>query len=143
MHKASPAHPPTLVAIHLTHRMPWLEIILKFNSRISNSSLDEQDVLWIRLWSSRRKCYIKGLFFLSFAVLTEKHMWRILFLNKVENLQPASSLKGRLLGRCSPVTFAKVLRASFLQNIAGQVLLKTVSNEKYWNYICICLLIST
>ena len=43
--------------------------------------------------------------------------------NKVAGLRPATFFKKRLWYRCFPVNFVKLLRAPFLQNTSGRLLL--------------------
>ena len=57
----------------------------------------------------------------NFAKFTGKHMCQIIFFNKVAGL---SFLKKRLWHRCFSVNFAKFLRAAFLQNTSGRLLLR-------------------
>ena len=63
---------------------------------------------------------IKGLL-RNFAKFTGKH--QSLFLIKVQTLRPVTLFKKRLWQKCFPVNFAKFLRAPFLQNTSGRVLL--------------------
>ena len=58
-----------------------------------------------------------------FAKFAGKHLCQSLFFNKVAGLRPAALLKKRLLHRCFPVNFGKFLRAPFLQNTSGRLLL--------------------
>ena len=46
------------------------------------------------------------------------------------SLRPATLLKRRLWHRCFPVNFAKFLRAPFIQNTSGRVLLQEVFHRK-------------
>ena len=54
---------------------------------------------------------------------TGKHLCQSLFFNEVTVLRPATLSKKRLWHRCFPVNFAKFLRATFLQNTSGRLLL--------------------
>ena len=63
---------------------------------------------------------IKGLL-RNFAKFTGKH--QSLFLIKAQTLRPVTLFKKRLWQKCFPVNFAKFLRAPFLQNTSGRVLL--------------------
>ena len=47
-----------------------------------------------------------------------------LFFNKVAGLRPATLLKKKLWHSCFPVNFAEFLRAPFLQNTSGRLLLR-------------------
>ena len=49
----------------------------------------------------------------NFVELTGKHLFQILFFNKVAGLRPATLLKKRLWHRRFPVNFAKFLRVLF------------------------------
>ena len=53
-----------------------------------------------------------------FTKLTGKHLCQSLFFNKVVGLRPTG-----LKRNCSPVNFAKFLRASFVQNTSGKLFL--------------------
>ena len=59
----------------------------------------------------------------NFEKFTGKHLCQSPFFNKVAGLRPPTSLKKRLWHRCFPVNFAKFLRAPFLQNTSGWLLL--------------------
>ena len=62
-----------------------------------------------RTRSSRPEVFCKKSVLRKFSKLTGKHLCQILFL-----IKRLSLLKKRLQHRCFPVTFAKVLRTSFL-----------------------------
>ena len=49
----------------------------------------------------------------NFTKFTGKHLCQSLFINKVAGLRPATLLKKRLLYRCFPVNFVKLLRTLF------------------------------
>ena len=59
----------------------------------------------------------------NFAKFKGKHLCQRLFFNKVAALGPATLLKKSLRHRRFPVNFAKFLRAPFLQNTSGRLLL--------------------
>ena len=61
-----------------------------------------------------------------FAKFTGKHLCQGLFFKKVEGLRPAALLKKRLVHRCFPVNFAKLLRAPFLTEHLRWLLLSYV-----------------
>ena len=65
---------------------------------------------------------------LIFAKFTGKHMCQCLFFNKIAS--PATLLKKRLWHMYFPINFSKFLRAPFLQNTLGQVLLISFAWEK-------------
>ena len=58
-----------------------------------------------------------------FAKFTGKHLCQSLHFNKAAGLRPATLLKKRLWHRYFSVNFEKFLRAPFLQNTSGQLLL--------------------
>ena len=47
-----------------------------------------------------------------------------LFFDKFAGMRPATLLKKRLWHSCFPVNFAKLLKATFLQNTSGRLLLR-------------------
>ena len=57
----------------------------------------------------------------NFTKFTGKHLYQSLLFNKV-----AALLKRRHWHRCFPVNFVKFLRAAFLQNTSGRLLLKLI-----------------
>ena len=59
----------------------------------------------------------------NFAKFTGKHQSQNLFFNKVTGVMPKALLKKRLWHRCFPVNFSKFLRAPFLHNTSGRLLL--------------------
>ena len=59
----------------------------------------------------------------NFTKFTGKHLRQSLFFNKIVSLSPATLLKKRLWHMLFPVNFAKFLRAPFLQNNSGRLLL--------------------
>ena len=63
----------------------------------------------------------------NFTKFTGKHLFQSLFFNKVAELRPAALLKKTLWHRSFPVSFAKFLRTTFLQDTSGRLLL-----EKYF-----------
>ena len=78
----------------------------------------------LKIKSSHWKCSIKEGILQNFVEFTGKHLWQSFFLNKAADVTPATLLKKRLWQRCFPVKFARFLRAPFLQNTPGQLLLK-------------------
>ena len=60
----------------------------------------------------------------NFAKCRERHLRWNFFLNKIESFRPATLFKKRLRHRCFPVNFMKFLKAPFLQNTCGWLLLK-------------------
>ena len=73
--------------------------------------------------SSHETCSVKRSFLRNFVKFTGKHLCQSLFFNKVAGLRPTTLLRKRFWHRCFPVNFAKFLRAPFLQNSPGQMLL--------------------
>ena len=67
--------------------------------------------------------YAKGVL-RNFTKFTENHLRQSLFFNKVADLKPATLFKNRFWHRCFHVNFVKFLRAHFLQNISGWLLLQ-------------------
>ena len=59
----------------------------------------------------------------NFTTFTGKHLCQSLFFNKVAGLRLVTLLKKRLWCRYFPVNFTKFLKASFLQNTSGRLLL--------------------
>ena len=59
----------------------------------------------------------------NFTTLTGKRLCQNLFFNKVAGFRPATLLKKRLWHRCFSVNFVRFLRALFLQNTFGRLLL--------------------
>ena len=72
--------------------------------------------------ATRRVLFKKGVLE-NFARFTGKHLCHSLFFNKVAGLRPTTLLKKRLWHRCFLVNFAKFLRAPFLHNTYGRLLL--------------------
>ena len=79
-------------------------------------------------WRSRCRCvlYKKGVY-KNFAKFTGKHLCQRLFFNQVAGLSAATLLKKGFWHRCFPVNYAKFLRAPFLQNPSGRLLLKILA----------------
>ena len=79
-----------------------------------------------------KKKYFKVLYKIgvlkNFAKFTGKHLYWILFFNKVTGLRHAALLKKRLRHMCFPVNFAKFLRTPFLQNTSRWLLLNIKEN---------------
>ena len=74
--------------------------------------------------SSHQRCSMEKGVLKNFTKFTEKHLCQSLFFNKAAGLRPATLLKKRLWHRYFPVKFVKFLRALFLQNVSGRVLVK-------------------
>ena len=64
--------------------------------------------------------------FLKNFVKFIKHLGQSLFFNKVTDLRPATLLKKRLWHRCFLMSVVKFLRAPFLQNTSGQLVLRLI-----------------
>ena len=84
----------------------------------------------------------KGVFRNS-TKFTGKHLCQSFFFNKVAglNLRPATLFKKRLWHRCFLVDFVKFLRALFLQNTSGRLLLvfskhNSLKLDIFFNPIC-------
>ena len=77
--------------------------------------------LEFKIQNLERCSIIKGVL-RNFAKFTGKHLRQSLFLKKVGGLRPGTLLKRRLLHRCFPVNFAKILRTPFIQNTSGRLL---------------------
>ena len=59
----------------------------------------------------------------NFAEFIGKQLCQSPFFNKVAGLRPETLVRKRLLRRCFPVNFTKILRTSFLQNTFWRLLL--------------------
>ena len=94
-----------------------LRIIIPFNENLAKWQFAKER-------SSYRKCSVRKDVLINFAKFTGKHLCQGLIFNKVASLRPATLLKKRLWHRCFPVNFAKFLRAPFLQNTSGRLLLQ-------------------
>ena len=68
------------------------------------------------------RCSLRNVVLTNFTKLTEKHLCKSLFFNKVADLRPATLLKKKLWHRGFPVNFAKRLRTSFLQSTYRRLL---------------------
>ena len=104
-----------------------LEISRKQESKtvfIIEILVKEEVVIWTKIRSSHQRCSMKKGVLRNFTKFTGKYLCQGLFFNKVAGLRPATLLKKRLWHRCFPVNFVKFLRASFLQNTSGRLLLK-------------------
>ena len=77
--------------------------------------------------SSHQRCSVKKGVLRHLAKFTGKHLCSSIFFNKVAGLRSATLLKKGLWRRCFPVNFAKLLRAPFLQNTSGRLLLRIFS----------------
>ena len=73
---------------------------------------------------SHQRCSVRKGVFKNFAKFTKKYLSQNLFFNKVSGLRPVTLLKKRLWHNCFTVKFAKFLRAPFLQNTSGWLLLE-------------------
>ena len=69
------------------------------------------------------RCSVRKRVLRNLAKFRGKHLWQVLFFNKVAGPVPATLLKKRLWHRCFTVNFAKFLRTPFLQNTFGWLLL--------------------
>ena len=65
--------------------------------------------------SSRPEVFCKNDVLRNFAKFTGKHLFQILFFDKIAGLRPATLLKKKLWHRCFPVNFVKFLRTPFLR----------------------------
>ena len=72
---------------------------------------------------THRRCSIEKGVLKNFAKFTGKHLCQSLFFNEVADLGPATLLKKILLHRCFPVNFSKFLRAPYLKDTFGQLVL--------------------
>ena len=82
---------------------------------------------WAQNRSSHQGCSVRKGVLRNFAKFTGKHLCQSLFFNKVTGLRPATLLKKKLWHRCFLVNFVKFLRALFLQNTSGRLLLLKLS----------------
>ena len=87
--------------------------------------VDKLNRIWKIIRSSHQRCSIKKGILRNFAKFTEKHLCQNLFFNKVVGL------KMRLWHRCFPVNYTQFLRAPFLQNTSGRLLLKFILKSFY------------
>ena len=74
-------------------------------------------------FSAIQRCSIKIGVLRNFTKFTGKYLCQRLFCNEVAGRRPATLLKKSLWRRCFLVNFAKFLRAPFLQNTSGRLLL--------------------
>ena len=83
-------------------------------------------------WSSHGRCSGKKGVLKNFSNFTVKQLCQSFFFNKVAGLRPVTLFKKRLWHRCFSVNFVKFLRAPFLQNNSGRLLLawKCLQNHK-------------
>ena len=65
----------------------------------------------------------------NFTKITGKQLCQSLFFVKVTGLRPINLSKKRLWHRCFPVNFVKILRATFLQNTYGRLLLYLIKSH--------------
>ena len=70
----------------------------------------------------------------SYAIFTEKHLRRILFIVKFQSFRPATLLKRNSNLRCFPVSIAKFLRTAFFIEHLRWLLLPftTTFRNYYW-----------
>ena len=107
-----------------------MEWFYDFNADFNRNSLTEKRHLIyyfdLAYRSSHQRCSMKKGVLRNFPKFTGKHLCHSLFLNKVAGLSPATLLKKRLWNRYFPVNFRKFLRAPFLQNTSGRLLLDLI-----------------
>ena len=89
--------------------------------------------LRIKSSSHRRYPLRKGVL-RNFAKFTGKYLCQGLFFNKVAGSGLQLYLKKRPWHRCFPVSYAKFLRAPFLQNTSGRLLLWVIQYFNIVNY---------
>ena len=82
-----------------------------------------------KIRSSHWRCSVRKGVLRNFVQFTRKHLFQSLIFDKVAGMRPATLLKMRLWYRYFPVNFAKFLRAPFLQNTSGRLLLKTARKK--------------
>ena len=82
-----------------------------------------------KIRSSHWRCSVRKGVLRNFVQFTGKHLFQSLIFDKVARMRPATLLKMRLWHRCFPVNFTKFLRAPFLQNTSGRLLLKTARKK--------------
>ena len=78
----------------------------------------------VRIRSSQWSCSFKKGVLWNFTKNTRKHRCYFLFFNKVAVRRPTTLLKKRLWRKCFAVNIVKFLRAPFLQNTFGWLLLE-------------------
>ena len=83
----------------------------------------------VKYRSSRPEVLRQKVVLRNFAKLIGKHLCQILFFNKVAGLRPATLLKRRLLHRCFPVNFRKLLRTPFLKEHLQWLLLQIIHRK--------------
>ena len=109
-------------SVHLVHLYTILKLFL-LNSIFSLSNAVCFPRRFCSYRSSHQRCFVKKGVLNKFTKFKRKHLCQSLFLNKVAGPRPATLSKKRLQHRCFPVTSAKFLRTSFLQNTSGPLLL--------------------
>ena len=77
--------------------------------------------------SSHERCPVNKGVLGNFTKFIWKHLRQRLFFKKIAGLRPVTLLK-RLWHWCFPVNFTKFLRAPFLQNTSGRLLLYYFNN---------------
>ena len=80
--------------------------------------------LFKNIRNNHRGCSVKKGVLRNFTKFTGKQLCQSLFFNKVAGLRPVTLLEKRLWHKCFPVNFAKLLRATVLQNISGRLFLE-------------------
>ena len=122
--------PPTIISIKLfsseaaTGGVMWKKVFLKIPQNSQENTCARvffyetpvpESLYFSR--SSQWRCYVKKNMFLETSQNSQENTCAgASFLIK---LKPATLLRKRLWHRCFPVNFAKLLRASFLQNTLG------------------------
>ena len=84
------------------------------------SGITEKDDIHPRNYCSHWRCSKRKGVLRNFTKFTRKD----LFFNKATGLRPTTLLNKKLWRRCFPVSFAKFLRALYLQNTPGRLLLE-------------------
>ena len=84
----------------------------------------EKHTVWLKIQKQPPEVLRKKGVFKNFAKFTGKQLRQSLFFNKVTVLRTAILLKKRLWRWCFPVNFSKFLKAPFLKNTSGRLLLK-------------------
>ena len=72
--------------------------------------------------SSRLEVFLKKRVLKSFTKFTGKHLWQILFFNKVTGLRPATLFKKKTLAQVFSCEFCKITKNTCFKNIFGQLL---------------------
>ena len=82
--------------------------------------------------NSRPEVFCKKCVLRDFAKFTGKHLYQRLFFNKVAGLEACNFIKKETLAQVFPVNLAKFLRAAFLQNTSGWLLLTGEDVDLTW-----------